>query len=377
VEKVVDKFDEGLRALNLGSRYSVSTHSPFGWLFTLVEPLAREMRDEVISEVGPSQQVPEILAGVNDDSAFNAIAVPSPHGGYMIAVNYGALILVHDLVHRLFCLPEFFPWVGDPSKEDRNRQFHPTCNDALVYMRTVIADPRGAKPRDPIRQQAAVALIPLAVMFLVAHEFRHIIGGHLDWLKTRSGQISISEILGTASDPHDGLALQALEMDADGFAMYYTLMRALAVANRPQEDVRPSFRGIIMTPLQALQAALACALVMIGTFFRPPGAPEEWRTYSHPPSGVRHGLNIINSDRALQLLGQADLRAATTSNQEWLALTARFTLRQLAQRLGNTDRQEGLRQELGPRGQKHLLEIFQSWECIRNEVSACASELLK
>jgi hypothetical protein len=373
----VDKFDEGLRALNLGSRYSVSTHNPFGWLFELVEPLAREIRDQVIREVGPSQRVPEILAGVNDDSAFNAIAVPSPRGGYMIAVNYGALILVHDLVHRLFCLPEFFPWVGDPSKEDRNRQFHPTCDDALVYMRTVIADPRGAKPRDRRREQAAVALIPLAVMFLVAHEFRHIIGGHLDWLKTRYGQISISEILGMASDPHDGLALQALEMDADGFAMYYILMRALAIANRPEEDVSPSFRGIITTPLQALQAALACALVMIGTFFRPPGPSEEWRTYSHPPSGVRHGLNILGADRALQSLGQADLRAATTANQEWLALTARFTLRQLAQRLGNTDRQEGLRQELGPRGQQHLMEIFQSWGCIRNEVLACASELLK
>jgi hypothetical protein len=377
VDQVVDKFDEGLRALNLGSRYSVSTHNPFGWLFELVEPLAREIRDQVIREVGPSQRVPEILAGVNDDSAFNAIAVPSPRGGYMIAVNYGALILVHDLVHRLFCLPEFFPWVGDPSKEDRNRQFHPTCDDALVYMRTVIADPRGAKPRDRRREQAAVALIPLAVMFLVAHEFRHIIGGHLDWLKTRYGQISISEILGMASDPHDGLALQALEMDADGFAMYYILMRALAIANRPEEDVSPSFRGIITTPLQALQAALACALVMIGTFFRPPGPSEEWRTYSHPPSGVRHGLNILGADRALQSLGQADLRAATTANQEWLALTARFTLRQLAQRLGNTDRQEGLRQELGPRGQQHLMEIFQSWGCIRNEVLACASELLK
>jgi hypothetical protein len=279
VVQIADKFDEGLRAHNLGNRYSVSTSSSFGWLFALVEPLAQEMRDQVIREVGPSQRVPEILAGVNEDSAFNAIAAPSPNGGYIIAVNYGALILVHDLVHRLFCLQEFFPWVGDPSKEDRNRQFHPTCNDALVYMRKVIANPRGAKPRDRRREQAAVVLIPLAVTFLVAHEFRHIIGGHLDWLKTHCGKASISEILGIEGVPHDGLALQALEMDADGFAMYYTLMRALQIANCPEDDVRPSFRGIITTPLQALQAALACALVMIGTFFRPPGPPEEWRTY--------------------------------------------------------------------------------------------------
>jgi len=377
VVQIADKFDEGLRALNLGSRYSGSTSGSIEWVFALVEPLAQEIRDQLVREVGPSQRVPEILAGVNDDSTFNAIALPSPIGGYIIAVNYGALILLHDLVHRLFCLPEFFPWVGDPSKEDRNRQFHPTCNDALVYMRKVIADPRGARPRERRRELAAVALIPLAVMFLVAHEFRHIIGGHLDWLKTHYGKVSISEILGIEGDPHDGLALQALEMDADEFAMYYTLMRALQIASRPEEDVSPSYRGIITTPLQALQAVLACALVMIGTFFRPPGPPEEWRTYSHPPSGVRHGMNVLGADGALQSLGQEDLRATTTANQEWLALNARFTLSHLAQRLGNTDRQEGLRLELGPRGQQHLLEIFQSWGRIRNEVSACASELLK
>lgn len=175
--QIADKFDEGLRANNLGSRYSVPSSSSFGWLFALVEPLAQEMRNQAIREVGPSQRVPEILAGVNGDSAFNAFAAPSPNGGYIIAVNYGALILVHDLVHRLFCLPEFFPWVGDPSKEDRNRQFHPTCNDALVYMHKVIADPLGAKPRDRRRERGAVVLIPLAVTFLIAHEFRHIMGG--------------------------------------------------------------------------------------------------------------------------------------------------------------------------------------------------------
>jgi hypothetical protein len=112
-----DRFDEDLRTLNLGSRYSGPKSGSIEWVFGLVEPLAREIRDQVVSEAGASRQVPEILAGIKDDSAFNAIAVPSPNGGYIIAVSYGTLILVHDIVHRLFCLPEFFPWVGDPSKE--------------------------------------------------------------------------------------------------------------------------------------------------------------------------------------------------------------------------------------------------------------------
>lgn len=299
-----DRFDEGLRILNLGSRYRAAASDAFKSLFATVEPVAGEMRDQLVNEVGASKCIPEIFSGVNDDSAFNAFAAPLPGGQYIIAVNYGALILVHDLVHRLFCLPEFFPWVGDPSREDRTRRFHPTSDDAQNYMRTFISDPRSAIPKDPLRRQAAVFLIPLAVMFLVAHEFRHIVGGHLGWLKTQCGQTSISEVLGMQRDPSAGLFRQALEMDADGFAIYYTLMRALRMAEGPPEKLSTALQGIIATPLQALHAVLACALVMIGTLFRPPGPPEEWRSYSHPPSGIRHGMNIWGAERALRQLGK-------------------------------------------------------------------------
>jgi hypothetical protein len=367
-----DEFDEGLRTLNLGSRYRVAASAPFRSLYATVEPLARAMRDQLVNEIGASKRVPEILSGVNDDSSFNAIAAPLPGGRYIIAVNYGALILVHDLVHRLFCLPEFFSWVGDPSKEDRARQFHPTSDNAQTYMRMFISDPRSVTPRDPRRKQAAVFLIPFAVMFLVAHEFGHIVGGHLDWLKAQSSQMSISEVLGIQGDPRAGLFLQALEMDADGFAMYYTLIRALAMAESSHENSPTPFQGIITTPLQALEVVLACALVMIGTFFRPPGPPDKWRSYSHPPSGIRHGMNLWGADRALQQLGLEDLRSATTANLGWLSNIGSFTLRHLVRRLGNTDRPDDLRLEFGPPGQQHLLEILNAWGSIQDAVAALA-----
>jgi hypothetical protein len=368
---MIDDFNEGLHSLNLGSRYS-AVPGAFGSLFAMVEPIAREMRDQLVNDVGASKRIPEIFSGVSDASTFNAVAAPLSGGRYLISVNYGALILVHDLVHRLFCLPEFFPWVGDPSKEDLTRQFHPTSDDAQVYMRTFISDPRTAIPRDPQRKQAADFLIPLAVMFLVAHEFRHIIGGHLEWLKAWSGQMSISEALAIQGDPSAGLLLQALEMDADGFAMYYTLMRALAMAEGPRENLPPSLQGVITTPLQALEVVLACALVMIGTFFRPPGPPEKWRSHSHPPSGIRHAMNIWAADRALRQLGQDDLRSGTTANGEWVSQFTSFALRHLVRRLGNADRQDQLRLEFGPRGQQHFVEILNAWKSIQPAITGFA-----
>ncbi len=154
-------------------------------------------------------------------------------------------------------------------------------------------------------------------------------------------------------------------MDADHFAMYYTLTRTLAMAESPKEALPASLRGVISTPRHALEAALTCALLMIGTFFRPPGRPEEWRSYSHPPSGVRHVMNIWGADRALQQLGQEDLSVATLRDQRSVREYASFTIRHLAQRLGNTDRKNELLLQFGPRGQEHFLEIVKAWGTIR------------
>jgi hypothetical protein len=42
-----DRFDEDLRTLNLGSRYSGPMSGSIEWVFGLAEPLVREIRDQV------------------------------------------------------------------------------------------------------------------------------------------------------------------------------------------------------------------------------------------------------------------------------------------------------------------------------------------
>src|SRR5580700_4012158 len=81
----------------------------------------------------------------------------------------------------------------------------PFLYDSLIHYSTPVLSRRTTRAaRDLRRRQAAVFLIPLAVMFLVAHEFQHIIGGHLDWLEAWSGEMSISEVLGIRRDPKNG-----------------------------------------------------------------------------------------------------------------------------------------------------------------------------
>lgn len=80
-------------------------------------------------------------------------------------------------------------------------------------------------------------------------------------------------------------------------------------------------------------------------------------------------MNIWGADRALQQLGQEDLRSATTANRKWVINFASFTLRHLVQRLGNADRQGELRLEFAPRGRQHLLEIIEAWGAIQAAVA--------
>ena len=152
-----DDFDQALRGANIGRRFQTDDKrlSDLALLVPgCVDGILESLRDaEPPSGVG-TRGIPNVLSGVNESPAFNAFAIEH-HGQYVLAVNYGVLILVQDLVYRLFCLPEVFPWVGNPTMEDPNRPFHPTSSDAMEYMRTFIAEPRQVVPKDLIRRDAA------------------------------------------------------------------------------------------------------------------------------------------------------------------------------------------------------------------------------
>jgi hypothetical protein len=364
-----DLFDEALQASGLGRRYILSgERSKFpDNIFAVVEPLVTDMRDRLVSG---GMYVPEILGGVSDDSSFNAFAF-AHDGRYVISVNYGALILLTDLVHRLFCLPEAFSWVGDPRAEDASRAFHPLSNDAQSYMRRFIADPRPVIPKNLPRRRAAVFLLPLAIEFIIAHELRHIVGGHLDWLKKHSGGFCISEAERLV-EPATGMAYQPLEQDADEVAMYHTLARTLALAERPQDEVPIHWRGVIVTPEHALEVALLCGIIMVGTFLGQWGMPEKWPYYTHPPPGVRHGMNIVAANKALPKLGREDLRLTTTANLAWLARFSNFALVRIWNRIGNPDRRDEMLMSFGPPGQHHLAEVMKAWNNIQPEVAKFA-----
>ena len=352
-----DDFDRALQGANIGRRYQ-SDHS---WLTDVtlaipvcVEGILEPLRDERRARGADSKTIPEVLSGVNDSPAFNAFAFEY-QGQYALAINYGALVLVQDLVNRLFSIPELFPWVGNPTMEDPNRSFHPTSGDAMEYMRRFIAEPRQVVPRDPIRRDAAKMMFVAALEFIVCHELWHILGGHLRWHAHHTAELTLAEVRSQTSST-EGMAYQALEIDADAFAVWCSLLRTLAFAGRSHDEGHLS--RVVMTPGQAVEVTCICAVVMVGTFLTDVSDPSRWARLSHPPVGVRHGLNMAAVDRTLRHLGEDELVAKMTGNRPWVARFSRFMLDHVWKRIGNPERHQDFQLSFGPPGIEHMAALM-------------------
>jgi hypothetical protein len=363
-----DEFDEALRDASLGRRYK--GHIPWGntdlaiTVPELVDGILEILRKEAGNGDTLVRNIPDVLSGITDNKTFNAMAFEQG-GQYVIAVNHGVLFLIQDMVNRLLCLPEVFPWIGNPSLEDERRQFHPTSNDAIEYMRAFIAEPKRVLPNDPVRRDAAKLLFVAAMEFIVSHELWHILGGHVRWNASRTTEWCLAEV-SNYKRLSDGIAYQALEMDADAFAVWVSLVRTLALAAASHDQGNLS--RVITNPTQAVQTTLICAILMVGAFLGRTPTPSNWADLSHPPAGVRHGMNIAAADRTLQHLGEHQVRATTTGNRIWVAGFSKFVLEHIWMRIGNPERHKELLLSFGPAGTDHLLEVMRTWSTLQPEL---------
>jgi len=365
--EITDRFDEAVHAMGLGRRYRVNASEWPNSLVAQVESLARFIRDELAQEVPAGVAVPDILVGVVDDPSFNAHAFL--HDGHpVVGINYGALILVHALSQRLFSQRDFCRWVGDARKEEAAREFTPLCDDARTYMRAVIKDRTGTRPVDQDRRKAAELLAGLATHFLVAHEMGHILCGHLGWLN-QHGCFEAAEATALLDDSSRALSSQALEWDADAFAMHNVLGLTLALADGAEAS-DPTLPGpkIVRTPEEALQIAMLCGMVMLGVFLPPAPAVDEWSLLSHPPAGVRVGLHMLAAHQSLLVGGRTTVISTTTDRPGWAVGFSQMIFRNIWRALGQADRDDELRSSFGPSGQDHLKKIMEQWAQIYPEV---------
>jgi hypothetical protein len=263
---------------------------------------------------------PEAITDIVDNPTVNA-RVFAYHGTFMTVLFKGAIVTIDYLFRRLLADRSFMPEIGNVDNEAPtlpvfrltidSRDLESSLKDAGY----VISD---FTPRDPIRAAVAGFMTFAAMSFLIAHEFRHLQAGHLDYLMSGGGALPfldehydpILDELSYVGDPTLALRRQALELDADS-AAGYRVFNHLCEIYHEQGRSTPGLRHL--TPEQVLSVIyLGCA----GLFriLDPSGSPAigKWDVDFHPPNIARRLIVAAQGQTYIDHCGHASFPPGTS-----------------------------------------------------------------
>ncbi len=164
--------------------------------------------------------MPPIHFDFVDKMEFNACAFKA-NDRYFIGIYRGAIATIGVLFDRMLADSRILPFFGDSEKESADLPLIPEIGPD--FERAVASVPEFPRPQDPLRQSIAWKLMDMACDFMTAHEFAHIVNGHVDY-KAANGAISaIDEVSGVRGTSESALINQTMEMDADGIACQLSL----------------------------------------------------------------------------------------------------------------------------------------------------------
>lgn len=175
--------------------------------------VADRARARLAAVSGAAAEHDAIAFGFAEHRAFNAFAHRTSKD--IICFYTAPLRVLWSFFHAMMSNRQIFPWIEDA---DMFGAAAPAKGD-LFFVRETPPRADGAEHYDPIRSRLARALFYVAADFLLMHEAAHIRNGHVALVQQRAGARPLRE---WPYDVQDGLAIaeaQALEFDADGFAI--------------------------------------------------------------------------------------------------------------------------------------------------------------
>jgi hypothetical protein len=124
----------------------------------------------------------------------------------VIAVNFGTLLVLMSVFTRLLASPRVYPEVGNIELEILQPPFLLERNETGLFVK------EHSTPRCPVRRVFASMLSSQALLFLLFHEFSHLVNGHLSAVDIRK------EVQLRRSNSRN-IIDHTLEMDADAGAV--------------------------------------------------------------------------------------------------------------------------------------------------------------
>ena len=190
---------------------------------------------------------------------LNAIAFTHASGCF-IGVNVGTYNVLRSVFLRLLASPFFFPNIGNAAGEDATLPQTNLLGWSLTESH--VLQNLNCRPKCPIRSGCVELFMEFAFDFILLHELGHISRGHLGLIHELTGVDMYAELNGQGRSI-DNDTSQALELDADGFAMSSLFFSVLTMSERYLE-ARSEWQPALKDPM----IALVVAAVSMYTVFR-------------------------------------------------------------------------------------------------------------
>lgn len=242
---------------------------------------------------------------------------------YLIGVWAGVPLAMTEIFAALLASPKLFPDVVT-SREEQNittigfAQFIDYGNVSATLLPSGVPLIPRLFPRDPGRQILSAFLSLLACDFITQHEWFHVLGGHLDYLKLHTNYATLTEFDGNEQRGTSLLTRQALEADADRLASHRVASQAKDLSSR---HGAPPFFGeptMLFRSLTFLVGVLFGVLSRFGQIYEPnvPSTHLGCRTRCRlaiqqmtEELTDRHGMDAATLEQG-RILGLQDLRVA-------------------------------------------------------------------
>ena len=258
--------------------------------------------------------IPRVIGGMIDAGDLNAMAFRDRQGIYYVGINAGIFNVINFLFHRLLCSPTVLGWVEPGTSVDESlvSGLPPLPTNISLLAARYLSHEESRVRLSPIRDEAATMMSSEAINMVMDHEFRHIMGGHLDYSSSFGATFAFQEAMRLADDDERGLTEQAIEMDADEYAIREVLMNLLTY-HRGNHPSGLDYGKFFEKPEHVIESSLLCidtlfALFDMGSFQN----VEDWSRLDHPPAHIRRKMIF---DRMLEFISLEPILATVREPQ--------------------------------------------------------------
>lgn len=235
-------------------------------------------------------RTPDVYINLINNPQINAV-VTKYKGKDLIGINVGAIFLIEATFLRMMSNPSILPKFGDISKEIASEKIHNAQFISFEHYRDVVEIGRKniPIPKDITRYRLGMLLSCFVTRFLVAHEYGHILCGHIGYLDSLFESFSMTEYFNSspAGSKLKPLTSQALEMCADLYAFNVGINNILLALKENEARIKNGTEIFF----NGLENSLKLWLFAIYSYLRLFGMCsfeiDLLKNYSHPPQAVR------------------------------------------------------------------------------------------